>query len=70
MPRIKSSQKGERKSPLPSRANAEAEELDALNAQIRQKRDTTRLIEASIEANAKKRRREEKPASSSWKPST
>ena len=43
-----------------------AEELDALNAQLRRKVDARRLIEGSIEAKAKKRRNQEKPASSAW----
>jgi hypothetical protein len=67
---MKTSRKRERKSPLPGRASAEAEELDALNARLRQTNDTARLVEASIEAKAKKRRREEKPVSSLWKSST
>ncbi|HZV36356.1 MAG TPA: hypothetical protein VFB72_17400 [Verrucomicrobiae bacterium] len=47
-------------------------ELDALNMELRTKRDAPkshrRQIEASIEAKAKKRRRNEAPVSSSFKP--
>jgi hypothetical protein len=47
----------------------EAEELDALNVQVRRKANATRIIEATIEAKAKKRSEKERPLSSSWKQS-
>ncbi len=52
--------------PPPNRAKTESEELDALHAQ---KSNPARLMEATIEAKSKKRRREEKAKSASWKPS-
>ena len=46
-----------------------ANDLDALNARARRKKiDPSRLIEATIEEKAKKRRIAEAPASSKWKP--
>jgi hypothetical protein len=51
-----------RKPVLPGRtARAEAEELDALNMQMGRKANAVRIIEASIEAKAKKRRAKEGP---------
>jgi len=49
-------------------ASPETEALNALNVRTRRRRNATRLIEASIEANAKRRRQQETPASSAWKP--
>jgi hypothetical protein len=48
--------------PAPA-AKGESEALDALNVQIHRRADTARLIEATIEAKAKKRRREESSGS-------
>jgi hypothetical protein len=48
---------------------SEAEALDALNARARRKSDPRRLIEATIEEKAKKRRRSEAPVSPTWKSS-
>ena len=68
---VKSSKVKKRQPNLTDRsAKAEAEELDALNARARRETDTVRLIEASIEAKAEKRRSQEAPASASWKSST
>lgn len=50
-----------------STAGNEAEALDTLNARMRRKSNTRRLIEADIEAKAKKRRSEQAPASAGWK---
>jgi hypothetical protein len=57
----------------PKNPNAEAtgktaaEQLDAINLQIRRKSDPRRLIEATIEEKAKKRRRADRDAASRWK---
>ncbi len=49
----------------------EAEELDALNAELKRRRNTPervrRRVEATIEAKARKRRGREVPASAAWK---
>ena len=52
----------------PGRAGAD-EELDEINARTRQKgpERIRRKVEASIEAKARKRRRQETPNSSAWK---
>jgi hypothetical protein len=47
-------------------ASEEGEALDALNLQVRRTGAARRLIEADIEARSKKRRNDEKPASSGW----
>jgi hypothetical protein len=44
-----------------------SEELDALNVETRRKVGAVPMIEATIEARAKKRRRQEKPGGSAWK---
>jgi hypothetical protein len=58
----------ERSSPPLNRAKTEAEELDALNAEMRN--NPARLMEASIEAKAKKRRQQERDASAAGKRSS
>jgi hypothetical protein len=45
------------------------DELDELNAQERRDGDVTRFMEATIETESKKRRSQETPPSSAWKPS-
>lgn len=50
-------------------ATSESDQLDSLNSRRRRRADSRKLIEASIEANAKKRRTHEAPASSTFKPS-
>ena len=65
---------GKRKPDLPktTERNLLKEALDALNAELRTKRNTPvshrRLMEATIEAKARKRRSHEAPTSSAWKP--
>jgi len=48
-------------------ASGEAEALDTINARIHPKFDPKRLVEASIEAKAKKRRTQHAPTPSAWK---
>src|SRR5436190_1770417 len=55
-----------KRNPSVVRRTAEADELDAVNARLRRKGEVRRSMEAEIEERAKKRRSEEKPASSSW----
>jgi len=51
--------------------SSEAEALDALNNRTRRRPDKSRqMIEATIEAKAKKRRTDEAPKSSHWRGST
>jgi hypothetical protein len=52
---------------LTESARPESEALDTLNARARRKMDSRRMIEATIEKKAKKRRESEAPASSAWK---
>jgi hypothetical protein len=46
-----------------------SEELDALNVETRRKVGVVPMIEATIEATAKTRRRQEKPLASAWRKS-
>jgi len=60
--------KSKNRSSLPKQTgNAEAEELDSLNARARRKTNAAQLIEADIEAKAKDKRRKETAVSGSWK---
>ncbi len=59
--------KKERAISLEHASRSAAEELDALNVQTRSKVGVVPMIEATIEARAKKRRRQAKAVASSWK---
>jgi hypothetical protein len=61
--------KNKMNSPSAKRGEIKAgDELDELNARARGKVEVTSFMEATIETKAKKRRNQESPSSSAWKP--